>query len=247
MKYHINPYTGVPNACYAKPGNCPYGDDEDHFGSYEEAAATADAIMEEQYPIFNSDDIDTNFPINDDSDLNLYNDYEKTLNIEEEYEYLDNLEDEEVVDLLTTTDDENLLDAVISRRILVEEDNEDNKYIYAVAKNQFLPKEIKEDVIKNPDSYAAKFTGHIIKYQNLNEKQLFSIAEKSKNEAIQKLALKQPSISTKSILLNIGDEKYKTAGRLALYLGYNPNTPKDVAVNARVRLKQLIDEQHKGR
>lgn len=37
MRYHLSPETGEPKPCRAKPGNCPHGEDKDHFGT-EEAA-----------------------------------------------------------------------------------------------------------------------------------------------------------------------------------------------------------------
>jgi hypothetical protein len=36
-KFHINPSTGNPNKCSAKSGNCPFGDDSEHFESKQAA------------------------------------------------------------------------------------------------------------------------------------------------------------------------------------------------------------------
>ena len=37
-KYHINPKTGNPGRCAATSGNCPFGDDDHHYSSPEDAA-----------------------------------------------------------------------------------------------------------------------------------------------------------------------------------------------------------------
>ena len=47
-KFHINKH-GVPAPCKAKPGNCPLGGDETHFGSREEAQEAIDKINEEKH------------------------------------------------------------------------------------------------------------------------------------------------------------------------------------------------------
>lgn len=50
IKYHINK-NGVPSRCTAKPGNCPLGEDSNHFESKEEAQAVIDKTNEEKYGI----------------------------------------------------------------------------------------------------------------------------------------------------------------------------------------------------
>jgi hypothetical protein len=47
-KFHINKH-GVPAPCKAKPGNCPLGGDETHFGSREEAQEAINKINEEKH------------------------------------------------------------------------------------------------------------------------------------------------------------------------------------------------------
>jgi hypothetical protein len=37
MRYHISPTTGNPNICRAQPGNCPFGAEEPHYTSKEDA------------------------------------------------------------------------------------------------------------------------------------------------------------------------------------------------------------------
>lgn len=44
-KYHINPETGNPNKCVAKPGNCRFGSDTTHYASKDEARAAYEAEM----------------------------------------------------------------------------------------------------------------------------------------------------------------------------------------------------------
>lgn len=47
-RIHINPVTGNPGECSAVEGNCPFGGDENHFGSKEEARDHYARIMEDQ-------------------------------------------------------------------------------------------------------------------------------------------------------------------------------------------------------
>lgn len=47
-KYHINPETGNPNKCVAKPGNCRFGADTNHYGSKDEARAAYEFQMREK-------------------------------------------------------------------------------------------------------------------------------------------------------------------------------------------------------
>ncbi len=42
-RYHINSKTGNPGACSAAPGNCPFGDESNHFGSEAEARTEFEA------------------------------------------------------------------------------------------------------------------------------------------------------------------------------------------------------------
>lgn len=43
-KYHVNPNTGKISQCTAQPGNCPFGGDEIHRNSIEEAQQLADEL-----------------------------------------------------------------------------------------------------------------------------------------------------------------------------------------------------------
>lgn len=45
MKFHINTETGNPNKCVAKPGNCRFGSDDEHYGTKEDARAAYEAKM----------------------------------------------------------------------------------------------------------------------------------------------------------------------------------------------------------
>lgn len=44
-KYHINPETGNANKCFAKPGNCRFGSDENHYGSKDDARTAYESSM----------------------------------------------------------------------------------------------------------------------------------------------------------------------------------------------------------
>lgn len=44
-KFHINPETGNPNKCVAKPGNCRFGEDTNHYTSKDEARTAYESSM----------------------------------------------------------------------------------------------------------------------------------------------------------------------------------------------------------
>lgn len=47
-KFHINK-KGVPSPCKAEIGNCPYGGEESHYNSEQEAQTKADEIAREEF------------------------------------------------------------------------------------------------------------------------------------------------------------------------------------------------------
>lgn len=50
-KYHINPNTGMPGKCTAAPGNCPYGNEANHFRTYSEAFTVSQSKLEKSFNI----------------------------------------------------------------------------------------------------------------------------------------------------------------------------------------------------
>lgn len=56
QRFHINKY-GVPAPCRAQKGNCPYGGDDNHFDTEEEAQIIADELNAKKYGLYsvNSD------------------------------------------------------------------------------------------------------------------------------------------------------------------------------------------------
>lgn len=46
-KYHVNPEFGEVGKCTAEPGNCPFGDENQHFNSKQEARDAYEAQMED--------------------------------------------------------------------------------------------------------------------------------------------------------------------------------------------------------
>ena len=45
MRYHVNPKTGNPGVCHAQAGKCPFGGDENHYPSENEARAAYEQKM----------------------------------------------------------------------------------------------------------------------------------------------------------------------------------------------------------
>jgi len=53
-RYHVNPKTGNPNICQAKIGFCPFGADEPHYLSKDEARKATENKYNEVYGFFGS-------------------------------------------------------------------------------------------------------------------------------------------------------------------------------------------------
>lgn len=51
-KYHVNK-KGKPSVCRAKDGNCPFGGNESHYNTIEDAQKAADKINEQNHGLFN--------------------------------------------------------------------------------------------------------------------------------------------------------------------------------------------------
>ena len=252
MKYHVNPRTGMTGACYAQPGKCPYGRDKDHYSSYEEAQTAAFELMANQYSVSDvfNEEIENEIN-NEDKDLldsPVMNDYEHELYVllneqdefDNRYSYLDSLEDNEIVDEITITDDTDFLDAVLSRRILVESDNDDDKYIIAAAKNPNIGDEWIEDTTKNPDSYSLRFMKALTENPRYKENELFDIAQNTKSYGLREKALSSPKISRESIVLNVGEKGELADNKLVWHFASNPNTPSEAKV-------QLLKLKYKDR
>lgn len=228
MKYHINPHTGVPSICYAEKGACPYGPRDEHYDSFEEAQDAAYLYMENKYSIFEDDYI---------SDEYSYSDVDDEIcdtTIDNNYSYLNNYSFDELIQELKETSNEELLELVLENNIELDADYHD-EYIMVITQNPYFPKTIKNDVVTNTFNYSDEFVYSLLKNQELNEKELFSIAQNSRNHTIQKEALMNPAISTESIILNIGEDGRLECSRLALLLGWNPNCPETAAINALMR------------
>lgn len=53
-KHHVNGNTGNVGICKAKKGGCPFGSEEEHYNTAEEATAAAEKMMTEQYSTINT-------------------------------------------------------------------------------------------------------------------------------------------------------------------------------------------------
>lgn len=244
MKYHINPRTGVPSACYAKRGKCPYEKNGPHYDTFGDAQAAAFDLMEQKYPIFNDiKALDEDYEIIHPEELDLFRDIQYTLESENSYNFLEDLTDEEIKEELETTTDRQLLDSVLSRRILVESDNDDEVWVNAVARNPRFPKKWKDSVIAYPDNYNIEFVKSVIKNQDMTENELFTLAQGTISPNVQRTALSSPQISKASILKNVGMDGMKPCPELALYFAYNPNTPIEIRSNLDWRLNKLRNEK----
>lgn len=240
MKYHISPKTGLPGVCYAKQGNCPYGDEKSHYPTFGEAQSAAFEAMSSKFPMFDKKDIlKEEHPIVDEREERIVREIERTIHYEKEYSYLDDMTDREIVDELATTNDRALINGVLSRRLLVESDNDDDKYIIATTLNRNFPEAITKDIIERPDGYNERLVRAVIENQELNEHALFGIAKKSKSPSLKRAALSSRRISRDSIILNVGENGSKKCPDLALYFAHNPNTPSMAKSRLLIRLSAM--------
>lgn len=254
MKYHVNPKTGVPNVCYATQGKCPYGGPDSHYSSYEEAEAKAYEFMEKQFPIVEEKGYDFSeeeeYRILQENESDLEEDIDYTLATEEAYSYLDDMEDEEVIEELETTTNVELLGAVLDRRILLEGDNDDNKYIEAVIGNPNFPPRIKNDMLKYPEDYSNHFIANVIKNQDFTENELFDLAQRVDNFELQGSIMASHNISTQTIIMNVGRDGRQECDELALWFYKNPNTPMEIKRTLQTRFfhykEQLRQERMRG-
>lgn len=241
MKYHINPNTGMPGTCYAKQGNCPYGGEDSHYSSYEEAQDRAYEIMEAKYPIAGDpmDFDEDNMQVFSEDESEVMKEYEEDLNLELDYSYLEDYTDEEIIYELEETKDSRMLNAVLSRQILTDGDDSENQYIITAAKNDNIPQVWIDDAVKNPDAYTFMFMNSIVQQPRVGERQLFDIAQGTKNERLQEVALTNPKLRKITITTNIGEDGLKPCSDLALFMAKNPNCPSEAKKNGIARLMNM--------
>lgn len=53
-KFHVNPNTGNPGSCKSTKGKCPFGTEEEHFGTQQEATVAAEKLMTDNYTAVNA-------------------------------------------------------------------------------------------------------------------------------------------------------------------------------------------------
>lgn len=245
-KYHINPNTGVPGVCYAQQGNCPYGDESQHYSSYEEAQDIAFSRMENEYPMFHgTEDV---FMSEDDEEIEQIEEYLSNFEaIEEEYDYLNSIDLNEALEEVAVTKDEGLLDGILSQRVVIgNDDNEIDMFIQTAIKNENLPEEWVQDAIHNPNSYDNRLMREFCSRPSLTEADLMGIAGRTRSVIVRDAALKDPRISTETIILNLGEDGMAEAPELALHLGKNPNCPPNIRHVANQRLVKLRSDRMKA-
>lgn len=254
MKYHVNPKTGVPNVCYATQGRCPYGGPKSHYSSYEEAEAKAYEYMEEQFPIVEKKGYDFSeeeeYKILQEDESDLEEDIDYTLATEETYAYLEDMDDDEVIEELETTKNVELLGAVLDRRVLLEGNNDDNKYIEAVIGNPNFPQRIKKDMLAYPSVYSNHFIANVIENQDFTENELFALVAKVDSPELQGVIMSSRNITKATIVMNVGEDGRSKCSNLALWFYKNPNTPSEIRRTLQTRFFQhkerLRQEQLKG-
>ncbi len=255
MKYHINPNTGVPSVCYANKGNCPYAAESKHYSTYEEAEMVSDKLLEYKFPIFEQPQYDDPYDfdtynatqqyadlINKFPDSSIVDEINNVLDIEDKYEFLNDMQDGDVVEYIKETDDEEFLSAVLNRQILVESDNDDNKYIEAIIENPNFPNDIKQDMIYNIEEYETSFILSVLKHQEFDEDSLFNMASNSSSEQVKKTIMSSKNIPVSTITLNVGEDGLADCNPLALYFYYNQNTPKSIKINLYRRMLEYEAE-----
>lgn len=197
-KYHINPSTGMPGRCKAKPGNCPYGGIESHYNTYSEAFEKSQDDLNDLYKLLpknlNKEDWET----------------KRALSIEEK--------DQEVLDenIKKIKDDENVW---LKRQEIIESDDPElilgiidgsldstRKWslIGAALKNEFLPREIINEAIYDKlDSHHELYIRHLMLNPKLTSKDLHHILENSNDDETKLLAYIHPNLDKQTIMWHI--------------------------------------------
>lgn len=248
-KYHVNPYTAVPGVCYAKDGNCPFGGDESHYSSYEEAQDHAFYLMEDEFNMFEDSRELSDFEDleNVDELMELEEYLENSIILEEDYDYLYDLSKDEIIEEIYFTTDKRLLDGIITQQIEFADKTYTDDYISAAVQNKHVPSHWVTDAIANPDDYNDKFIIGIINRPTISESDLFGIAENTTNVRIRDRALSSKKITRETIVLNIGEDGLADAPELALHLNKNPNCPPLAKENANKRLVKIRSERMYGK
>lgn len=235
--YHINPATGVPSICRAKPGNCPYGGESgnaNHFRSYSSAQAFAQKMLEEKYEVLPIQSVNELL-----SDKDISEAYSSMIEFESEYLPKDDYEAEK---LIRTTSNTKVIMGVIEGDIYVE-----NGYskIAPALQNPNLPRDFIDKVFSNPSSYTPEFQNWLMTNPSLTEKDLLYVVDRFNNENAKRLALMHSSIASETAMDIIADmtasHTLENEDLLRIALINNSNFDEDGEISS-YRIECIMDD-----
>lgn len=205
-KYHVNPTTGMPGRCSAKPGNCPYGGDENHYGTYSEAFEQSQANLRELYNLLpkNLNDVDREtvhaIEIQDKEQELMEN------NMITKRKHSDG-DVYEKRDEIRNTEDPELLLGIIDGTL-----DEDRSWalICAAVQNKHLPREFIEDCIYDKlQTNNKRFTKYLLLNPALTSKDLNYVLSNIDDDEAKLLAYMHPNLGKSTIMSYINNQPNK--------------------------------------
>lgn len=261
MRYHINPKTGLPAICRAKPGNCPYErQGAPHFNSYDEADEySVNQLMEEGRFIVSAEEqygTDAEWFEEMDSvqDRIAEEGYDYAMEevwgaFNREKEVSDEVADfspEEIVEYLRGVPDEQLIEDVLEGKAFPHETSD--RYVRAVAANPLFPEKYKEAMAYDPWSFDQEFIVECIENHQFNEDQLLDMIGNTTNEGLQRYIINRPEISEGTIIANVGrGGEERDVPKVALMAYDNPNISEKLRKILKARYVNEIHYGRKGR
>lgn len=213
VKYHVNPFTGVPSICRAKKGNCPYGGASGydyHYDTFQEAQAAAQEYMESNYGLL---------PVEEGFDAEIEED--PILDAEA----LARLPKASRIQLLEHTNNEDFLMSVIERSNDASDDWDNLKAVY---NNPNLPRDFVERVAKMPNEYTKETQRFMAHSPSMTHEDLMSFIDNTADADALIIAYRNPNIDEEWMMSQIdGDVTRLTEPPLIGFLD-NPNLPENV-------------------
>lgn len=226
VKYHVNPFSGMPSICRAKKGNCPYGGasgDDYHYDTFQEAQAASQEYMKKNYELLPGheaydDEIEEMIVENDDFDYS-------------------SLPKEDLIELLETTHDEELLMSVITRHSELSDDWDNLKAVY---NNPNLPRNFVERVAKMPNEYTKETQRFMAHSPSMTHDDLMTFIDNAVDADALIIAHRNPNIDLDWMLEQIGDDVENMSNPPIIGFLDNPKLPQKL--NEEYHIKVLMNE-----
>ena len=204
-KYHINPNTGMPGRCTAKPGNCPYGGESEHYTTYSEAFEISQSLLTDSFELLpkNLNELDR------ETKLALDNQEKEQEKMEKEMSKIKSDDSDfykKRAEIREIKDPEILL-GIIDGSLDTERDW---SIVSTALKNENLPKTYIDDVIYNKlNVYNVNFIRRLMYNSKLTNQDLEYVIKNTNDNDTKLLAYMHPNLNKETILWHIKNEPEK--------------------------------------